>query len=163
MQPSQFMNIWASLESSTGALCAIWREHLGAQFDIFKAAFLQVQSEPAQSFPCRKCGCAHDVIIHSSNDIVAVCSCEPWNCDEIKLTPAEIQILDLNWSKLGRALCKAFGLDVRAAALRLPNTRQIGCWSADAVPVILTIQRETSAFRAVLAELAARLRQRFIL
>src|SRR5438046_2476761 len=44
----------------------------------------------------------------------------------------------LNYPKFSRALCHAFGLIPKAAVFPLPATRQIGAWSADAVPVILT-------------------------
>ena len=45
----------------------------------------------------------------------------------------------------------------------MPNTCQIGSWSADAVPVVLTLQTNRHVFRNVLAELALRLKTRFIL
>ena len=45
----------------------------------------------------------------------------------------------------------------------MPNTCQIGSWSADAVPVLLTLQTDRHVFRNVLAELALRLKTRFIL
>ena len=156
-------NLWSALETSLDAIPSVWRERTGAQFDIIRRAFLQTRTEPAQIFPCRKCGCSHDVTIHAPGDIVAVCRCDPWACDEIVLTAADIEILDLNWSKLARALCKAFGLDHRPADLPFHNTRQIGSWSADAVPVILTIQSERYDFQHVVMGLAARLRRKFIL
>jgi hypothetical protein len=157
------MNIWPALETGTNAIPSVWRERIGAQFDTVRNAFLQSKPEPAQYFHCRKCGCAHQVTIHAPGDIVAVCTCDPWNCDELMLTAADIEILELNWAKLARALCKAFGLNARTADLGLHNTRQIGSWSADAVPVILTIQRERHDFQHVVAVLAARLRTKFIL
>ena len=96
---------------------------------------------------------------------MAVCVCEPWNCANLILTQADIQVLELDWARLGRALCKAFGLVARPAGLGfgLRNTRQIGSWSIAAVPVLLTIQRDPREFRAIVAELAARLREKFIL
>jgi len=158
-------SIWSALELGTSAIPAIWRSRIGAdaQFDLFRSSFLHARSEPATSFPCRRCGCAHAITIHAPNDIVAVCTCDPWNCDELILTAADIQVLELNWPKLARALCQALGLDSRPADLALPNTRQIGCWSADAVLVILTIQPERPDFRQVVAALANRLRDKFIL
>ena len=154
---------WSSLESSTSAVPAVWRRRIGAQFEVFRTAFLQSRPEPARFFPCQKCGCAHEVIVHAPEDIVAVCACEPWNCADLKLTPADIQILELNWPKLARALCKALGLAARSVDFTAPNTRQIGSWSADGVAVILTIQRDKRDFWAAVAELTARLRQKFIL
>jgi len=156
-------NLWTALELGTGAIPSVWRERAGEQFDTIRSAFLQPRPEPAKSFPCRKCGCAHNVTIYAPDDIIAVCACESWNCDDMILTPADIEVLELNWAKLGRALCKAFGLDARTADLGLADTVQIGSWSCDAVPVILTIQRERYDFQHVVAMLAARLRKKFIL
>src|SRR5206468_917195 len=51
----------------------------------------------------------------------------------------------------------------RSVNFSAPNTRQIGSWSADGVAVILTIQRDERDFRAAVAELTARLREKFIL
>jgi len=94
---------------------------------------------------------------------MARCQCEPPDCAPLSLSPTEIIPLQLNWGRLGRALCKAFGLDSKPADLALPNTRQIGSWSADAVPVALTMQTDRHVFRHVLAALALRLKTRFIL
>src|SRR5947209_5653 len=156
-------NLWNAFEATTGGIPSVWRELMGTQFDIVSSAFFQALPEPCTFFPCRKCGCSHDVTIHGPDDIVAVCSCEPWNCDELVLSAADIEILVLNWAALGRALAKAFGLDSRSAELSIHNTRQIGSWSADAVPVILTIQRERSDLDYVAMSLASRLRRPFIL
>jgi hypothetical protein len=99
----------------------------------------------------------------ASSTIRAICRCAPPTCPDILLTPDDIVLLELSWTKLARALCRVFALDYKPADLGLLNTRQIGSWSVDAVPVILTIQHERGWFRTVLLELLARLRQRFIL
>jgi hypothetical protein len=72
-------------------------------------------------------------------------------------------VLRLDWSKLGAALCDAFGLNRREMNLPISGTRQIGSWSGGAVPVILTIQTDRNLFRYVICELALRLRTPFIL
>jgi hypothetical protein len=95
--------------------------------------------------------------------LIAACRCDPWRCPDIPLTPADLEVWSLNWPKLGRALCHALGLDTKPAELGLDHTRQIGSWSADAVPVLLTLPTETNQLRSVIAQLAARLRQPFIL
>jgi hypothetical protein len=95
--------------------------------------------------------------------IRAICRCDPPSCPDILVTLDDIVLLELSWTKLARALCHVFALDYKPADLGLLNTRQIGSWSLDAVPVILTIQHERGWFRTVLLELLARLRQRFIL
>jgi hypothetical protein len=79
------------------------------------------------------------------------------------LTLADITPLELDWHRLGAALCNALGLDARRADLNLFHTRQIGSWSTDAVPVILTIQTEVHELLFIIGQLIARLHQKFIL
>lgn len=71
--------------------------------------------------------------------------------------------LELDWSRLGKALCAAFGLNRKELDLPIPGTRQVGSWSVDAVPVILMIQTERRMFRHAICELALRLHAPFIL
>src|SRR5205823_6863331 len=90
-------------------------------------------------FPCpRHCGCAHRVVHHADQTIVGVCQCEPRRCDNIELSAAEITPLQLNRAKLGRAICKVLGLQSKTVDFGLRETWQIGSWSADSVPVVLT-------------------------
>jgi hypothetical protein len=95
--------------------------------------------------------------------IVAVCRCEESHCPDIPLTAAEAILLELSWTKLARAICHALNLDSRPRDLGLLNTRQIGSWSAGAVPVILTVQNDHAWFRGHVLELISRLKSRFIL
>jgi len=161
---------WRSLEAIPGfsALPSIWRRHLGDDFEIFRAAFLQKKATTVRSFPCpRNCGCAHCIIGEAApaaqSPITAICRCEPCLCAPLTLTLAEITPLHLNWAKLGRAIGKAFGLDAGDNDFPIPNTRQIGSWSSEAVAVILTIQTERHLLRRVIPELALRLQKPFIL
>ena len=158
---------WHVLEVIHGpaAVAWIWRRHLGDEFAAFAAAFLQRGANPVRFYPCpRDCGCAHEVLPSpDGGDFVAICRCESWNCDDLQLTTEDILPLELNWPRLRRALGKAFGLAPKSSSLHLPNTQQMGSWSAAAVPVILTIQETSGGFRRVALELAARLRQPFIL
>ncbi len=157
---------WSCLErlAGSGAVLSVWRRELGEHFDGFGKAFLQRAKDPALAFPCpRGCGCAHEIVRHGPEDIVAVCRCDPWRCDDLPLTAADLVVWEINWSRLGRALCQALGLDVRRGDLELGNTPQIGSWSADAVPALLAVQSEARAFRHTVAQLATRLRRRFIL
>jgi hypothetical protein len=94
---------------------------------------------------------------------VGVCQCEDSRCPDIQLTAAEIVLLELSWNKLARALCAGLSLDWKPADLGIPNARQIGSWSAEAVPVVLTIQPDECTFQSSLLELIARLRSRFIM
>lgn len=157
---------WQVLETIPGpaAVPAIWRTALGAEYDLFRKTFLRVLSAPATSYPCpRECGCAHEIVRHRNGTIVAVCRCDPCNCDDIRLTEPDITILELNWKQLGRAVAKALGLKTRDAATGVDNTIQIAAFASQAIPVILTIQTDRVAFRQVVSALAARLRGPFLL
>jgi hypothetical protein len=100
---------------------------------------------------------------HEEGELVGVCQCESWNCDDLPLTVDDVTLWTLSWPRLGRGLCQAFGLQSNTADLHLPGTRQVGAWSAEAVPVLLTLQSEREEFLFILGQLAARLRQPFIL
>jgi len=89
--------------------------------------------------------------------------CPRHHCEHLALTQTDITPLQLSWPRLTRALVKAFDLDARSADFGIPHTVQFATWSADAVPVILTIQTERREFRHVAAELVARLNAPFIL
>jgi hypothetical protein len=158
--------VWQCLENVRGlvGVPALWRSWLGGEFDAFSRAFLRKKRERAKSFPCpRECGCAHEIIERSDGSLVAVCCCEPWNCDDFAVTLQDLALLELDWPRLGRALCAALKCDLRESHLGLRGARQIGAFSAATVPVVLTIQNERNDFRNVVAELVARWRQPFIL
>ena len=93
----------------------------------------------------------------ADGSFVAVCTCDPWDCDDFAVTRAEAALLELNWSRLGLAICKAFDCEARNAALNQPMTRQVGSFGAVALPIVLTIQDEPDEFRGVAVELAVRL------
>lgn len=157
---------WGALESVPGqsAVPALWRERLGAHYEAFQAAFLQPAAEPARSYPCpRGCGCRHEIVRHPEGDLVAVCRCEPRQCDALLLAPEAVVLWKLSWPRLSRALVAALELDAKPAELHVDHTRQIGSWSSDCVPVLLSVQHAPEGFRLVVTELAGRLRQPFIL
>jgi predicted DNA-binding protein YlxM (UPF0122 family) len=85
------------------------------------------------------------------------------HCPEFPVSPSDLEIWELNWNRLARTLCATLELHPRFAPLSLFNTCQIGAWSADAIPVILTLQPDRDSLRFVVSELLARLRQQFIL
>src|SRR5512133_3094031 len=155
---------WAGLELGRLAdVSAVWRTRLGRQWAAFQAAFLERTRELASHYPCpRDCGCAHEVV-SEGDAFVAVCRCEPWNCDAFALSAEDLAVWRLSWARLGRALCAALGLDPRPGAVDLPRTRQVGSWSAAAVPVLVTIPGGGAPLRAVIADLSARLRRAYIL
>jgi len=159
-------SIWRSLEEfPTGSgTAAEWQRYVGAAWPAWQRGFLEQLSKPAAAVYCpRECGCAHRVVHHDDGRIVAVCECDPWNCDNIKLTAAEVVEWEFNRSRLARAVGRAFELERREQDLGLPWTQQLATFAATAVPVVLTIQQEPQEFRQVVAELASRWHDGFIL
>ena len=157
---------WSALEAIPGqtAVGALWQARLGEQYEEFKDVFLQPASEFARSYPCpADCGCWHEVVEHGADDFVAVCRCNPCRCDPLPLTANEVRLWELKWGRLAHELCGALGLEPKRVELDLYNTRQIGSWSAAAVPAVLTIQHATARFQHAVQGLVARLRQPFIL
>jgi len=161
------MSPWSSLESIPGLsnFPSRWQFRLGDHFPAFKILCLQPNADQPQSYPCpRECGCWHRIIRrHDATGAVAACRCTPPNCPDLALTNDDITPLEVNRPKLGRALCRALLLNSKPADLALPFTAQIGSWSADPVPAILTIQTDPELFRRVVADLVATLNQPFIL
>ena len=106
-----------------------------------------------------------------SVSITASCRCDDdAGCPDLILQPAEIELWILPIPRFARALCRALNLNAQFADLRLVNgssnasTWQIGSWSTDAVPVILTIQPDTERIVRAIIELTGRFHQRrFIL
>jgi hypothetical protein len=159
-------NFWQALEQLPGlvAVPAAWRAMAGEDFDLVHFTLLRGRASLAESFPCsRGCGCAHRVVDRGGGTFAGVCDCESWNCEDIPLTRADVTPLELNWSKLGRAVAKALECDAKESALGLTATKQIAAFANAALPVVLTIQHDAEEFRSVVAQLAARLRGRFIL
>ena len=80
---------WQALEEVPDGIgvAAEWRRYAGDAWPAFRAVFLETQTERAASYPCpHGCGCAHRVVTHGDGRIVAVCECDPWNCDDIAPT-----------------------------------------------------------------------------
>jgi hypothetical protein len=154
---------------------------LGEDYEAFKILCLQESALRPTTYPCSlPTSCAYRIVPSAPSTLdpapstlntqhstfpsfTGVCLHYPVMCEQIELMPADVIPLEVNWQRLGRALCRALGLDARTAELNLFHTQQIGSWSTDAVPVILTIQTEVYDLRSVIGQLAARLHQKFIL
>jgi len=157
--------VWKTLEDIRGlsAVPATWRAHLAGSFATFGAAFLQPETTTVLSVPCpRECGCWH-YVIPQNGSFIGRCQCEPPNCADLQLTHTDVTALQLNRPKLARAIARAIGCETKTSTIPLPNTQQIGSWSAEAIPVILTIQANEYELRHVIAELGQRFQRPFIL
>ena len=155
--------VWRCLDTLDIAVPAVWQNELGPEFATFRQQFLTTCG-PASSYPCpRDCGCAHEIVPKGQNRFLAVCQCDPWTCDDIPLALADITLLQVNHSRLSRALCKAFRFETKETDLGISGLSQIGTHSVSAAPVVLSAARHRQDFRQAVAELVARLRQPFIL
>jgi hypothetical protein len=156
---------WQLIETIPGpaAVPAVWKASFGVEFDAFREAFLRQIPTPAKSYPCpRECGCSHEVVRHRNGSILAVCRCDPCHCDDITLKKADIVVLELNWSALGRAIASALGLTAREADIGVRGAIQIAVTGSNALPVILVILNDRESFRQTVDALVARLGGRFM-
>jgi hypothetical protein len=168
-------SFWSALEQvpDLNAIPPVWISLLGPVFRQMQGTLFRKRAEPAQAVFCENCYCTHEVVRRGpgcgdssagpGSLLMAVCRCEGAQCPDIALSPADIEIWELNWASLGRSLCGALELEPQADRVSCPNTRQIGSWSAAALPAFLTIQSEPEELRSAIAELVARLQSPFLL
>jgi hypothetical protein len=159
-------NPWRSFEELPGlsAVPEVWHNWMGDDFPHFKNVCLDPEPEPVQVLPCPFHSiCSHLISRQADGSYISECQQNPIRCPEGTWTLPELTPLQINWRKLGRAICSALGSQNKIALFPLPQTQQIGSWSKDLVPVILSIQYKTDTFRYVIAQLALRLRRPFIL
>jgi hypothetical protein len=159
---------WQALEALPGlsAVPRVWRAWLGPHFDAFSNAFLLTKDYPAELYPCpspRRCSCAHRVVRQPDGSFIAFCDCDPPECENFPLTLADVTPMYLDPPILGNALCATFHLDPRPADFPIPATWQIGSWSPNLIPAILTIQYEAAAFHRAVGELLAIIHKPIIL
>lgn len=92
---------------------AEWKQLAGDDYEAART-FLRPAEELATSYPCLRsyaCGCYHQVVIHSDDDIVAVCTCNPRSCETISLSKSDIIIYELDRAKLHRTIADALSLE----------------------------------------------------
>ena len=162
--------VWHAFEAipGTAVVDIEWKALLGSDYETAKA-FLRPNGKMAASHPCmvqRGCGCEHEVVVHDSEDIVAVCRCER-GCETFSLQRSDIVVYELDRRSLDAALAKVFGLfEETDSATDLPGTTRIGVYSPYAgyrFPVYLTIQMEPDDFNRILDGLLSRNDNPFIL
>jgi hypothetical protein len=158
---------WAACERLSGPATVEleWRQLAGDEYDAAKV-FLRPMQELATWYPCMRsytCGCDHRIVVHSDDDIVAVCACNPRACDTFRLTKSDIIIYELDRPALHKAIAEALSLE--PAEVEIPNVRwtdQIGFYSPRPgvrFPAFLTIQTEPERYRNVVFALAAKNRE----
>lgn len=154
--------LWQALESVPGlaTVDAEWKALAGPDAAVLRS-FLRPNGSLAASFPCplpKGCGCAHEVVAHSDDDIVAVCRCEA-QCPAISLTKSDIILYEVNRSALGKAVAAALQLVAdEGPADGLHHTHRVGFYSPFAghrFPVVLTVQCDPDDMNAVVESLVA--------
>lgn len=156
---------WRSLEEVAGpaAVAAEWRRWVGDGFRGVKTEFLRRGAARAGAVPCpRGCGCEHDVVEHLDGTLVGVCACNPWKCENIELALGEVEIWELDWKRLARAVARAFDCDPQAGECLVAGTVEVALFGG-VVPVVLTIQQDGEDFRNAVAQIIAKFRERFVL
>ena len=171
MSAGKLPRFWRALETIPGlaAVPAEWRSLLGAEHAATKA-FFRPNGKLADSYPCPRpggCGCTHAVIVHSSDDIVAVCRCEPRRCETTGLTREDIVVYEVDSVALCRAVAAALQIDFEEAPVDGPfMPRRLGVYSPFAgfrFQVFLTIQVELDDFERIVEGLVAKNDAPFIL
>lgn len=163
--------LWRTLETVPGLTATTyeWRGRLGADYEWAKR-FLRASGGKATSYPCPKrprCGCAHAVVRHSDDDIVAVCRCAPRRCDNVRLGGMDIVLYEINRRALGNAIAGALGIKAEEGPCGgLHMTWQVGSYPARPgtdIPLLLTVQYDSDDFRNVVQTLLARRDKPFVL
>ena len=163
--------LWRALEAvpSLTATPVEWRGRLGADYEWAKR-FLRPSGRRGSSYPCLKrprCGCAHAVIRHADDDIVAVCRCAPRRCESIKLGAMDIVLYELNRRTFGAELAKALGAKPEGKVVDGHYlTWPIGTFEARAgfsIPLILTIQTDPEDLARIASAMAAEAEGPFVL
>jgi hypothetical protein len=163
MEMLKFQRWWRSLESVPGLaeVTFTWKSLLGPEHELM-TKFFRPNGMLAQSVPCqakRDCGCAHFVVEHAPDHIVAVCQCEPQRCDTFPITRSDMVIYEVNQSALGAALASALGIEYEGEEFKdMYMTFQLGTYSPLAgfeFPVFLTMQNDPNDLQQVAATLIA--------
>ena len=161
---------WPALETVAGlsAVDAEWRTRFGDKYAAAKS-FLRPNGKWASSHPCTArpgCGCAHDVVEHDPNDIVAVCRCGS-GCATFPLKRSDIAVYELDRAVFDQTVAgtlKLMGGPDNETGLH--QTTRIGVYSPYAgfrFTVYLTIQMEPDDFHHVVSGLASRTDEPFVL
>ena len=161
---------WQALEAVPGlsAVDAEWRVRCAAEYASAKS-FLRPNGRRASSHPCTVrpgCGCAHEVVVHDPDDMVAVCRCGR-GCKTFPLKPSDIVVFELDRAALGEAVAGVLNLlGEQNHEVGFHQTTHVGIYSPTAgfrFPVYLTIQLEPEDFDHVVGGLVSRTDTPFVL
>ncbi len=129
-------DFWSSLDSmaSGAGLLADWQASFEADFPLL-LPFLKVTTRQAESYPCPArppCGCRH-LVRETDGTLMAICTCEPGECEPVRIEPKNLMVHALDRRELGNAICNALGfVDVAGAVYSTSCIQEIGSFG-DAV------------------------------
>lgn len=162
-------SFWSACEVLGPATVELeWKRLAGEEYEAGKM-FLRPMQQLATRYPCMRsytCGCDHRVVIHSDDDIVAVCACNPRACDTFRLTKSDIIIYELDHFALHKAVAEALSLEpAKAEDSYARGVAQAGYYSprlGARFPVFLTIHTEPEDYRNAVFTLATKNSEPFI-
>src|SRR3954471_16394922 len=127
-------NPWRSFEELPGltALPIAWQRWMGHEFELFRQLCLQPDTRRPRLYPCPlHTSCAYVIRPQPDGSFSGDCQREPALCPKATLSHNDIVPLQLSWTRLSRALCRAFDLQSQPVVFPLATTRQIGSWSGN--------------------------------
>lgn len=156
-------SIWRVIEASPPSAAAVaWRQWFGPGLTAAAGVCLRGTEQRVERVPCPNgCGCGHRVLAAGSG-FVGVCDCGD-ECEDLKLTAEDVLVWQVSLDRLGRAVAKALDCEVKLAELGLPDIKQIGSLAGEALPILLTVQRDQEGMRNAVAQVIARLQRPFVL
>jgi len=154
----QPVNLWTKIETApASAAWFSWKLRFGKALPDVQAWFLKKTNGRARTVPCPLgCGCIHRV----TKDNFGVCGCG--DCEEIALTAEDVQVWEANWAGLGSRVRDALDLEHRASPFPVARVWQIGSFGGNALRIVLVVQPDRTAFREAIAQLVARVKERFV-
>ena len=163
-------NLWLALQQlpSSEAVLAEWKIMLGPDFTNAQP-FLHPTTQQSILYPCtapHPCGCYHERI-HHADHLVAVCRCEPAECDNIEIQPKDLKIHILDLKKFTKALQDVFGFDASnngtTAFPAAPSAWPIGTYKDNNTSVYFLTRLSEDEFIKELEGLASAEHSPFIL
>lgn len=146
------------------AVPSVWRRVLGGDYESIHRHFLTRTGEESSWVPSKAvCRCSLEVVRHADDDIVGLSDCETSGCNDVKLSPADIELLEMKPSKLARELARAFGWEHHESDMGMQRVRQIGTYGPACLPIILAIPQLRDEFSNIVWQLIGRFSGGFVL
>lgn len=160
---------WLTLESlpSLSAVAFEWKKRTGSDYDSIQG-LLKPNGRVVTAYPCihsKDCGCYHDIVQHSPEDIVAECRCGR-ECDTFQVTSTQLAVYELDRQRLDAAVAKVFNLNQSNVVVKdIPRTSCIGQLTLDAthLPFFMTFQPGSMEYTATVEKLLVRFSTPFVL